>query len=215
MSKSKFFFTATWPADIVALALTFQSLIGTIALAKNTRSDDESTNLRESCRRAASGLYLASWDKKLQTSRMVESVAEKLAKTEKSHKEEQQRLKALRDALRKKGYDLELAQQVDAKSGFIRTLQGQISQLQEVLKKSKSAASVAAQQEATRRNEMNMVFDILNDKKNTRPTRLDYKSSCPKYRFLCPLPRDHAIQLRESTTLEPCTRYAEQSLTNP
>lgn len=179
----------------------------------STRAAPE-TNLRESCRRAASGAYLNAWDRKLQTARMVDSVASKLKVTATALDKEQKNLMALREKLRLKGYDLELAQAVDSKSGLVRTLEGQIAELEEVLIKTKLSAAETASTEAARKKEVMLVFDIKNAPKSKRPTRLDYKAQCPKYRFLCPLPRDHAIQLRETTTLESCTRYAEQSLSN-
>jgi plasmid stabilization system protein ParE len=47
------------------------------------------------------------------------------------------------------------------------------------------------------------------------PIRLDYKSSCPKYRVLCPLPIDQADAVKaiplEDSAQESCTRYTSLS----
>lgn len=198
----------------LALGISIGLQFSVVAFGDTSTREVPETNLRESCRRAASGAYLNAWDRKLQTARMVEAVASKLKVTKTALHKEQKNLAAFREKLRLKGYDLELAQAVDSKSGLVRTLEGQIAELEEVLVKTKLSAAETASTEAARKKEVMMLFDIKNSNKSKRPTRLDYKSPCPKYRFLCPLPRDQAFQLRETTTLESCRRYAEQSLSN-
>lgn len=179
---------------------------------KSEALDD--VNLREACRRVTSGMYLDSWDQMNQTKKLLESVQNKKKALDLSLASETKLINAMRSKVAASNYDLELAQKIDSKSGLIQTLQSQAIDLVAVQAKAKLDAESARKTEVQRKAEVISVFDIKSAKKNERPSSLEYKASCPKYRYLCPLPRDHAIRLRDVTKLEPCIRYAEQSIQN-
>ena len=188
---------------------------GTFKVKKD--SSDE-VNLREACRRVASGMYLDAWDQMYQSKKLLASTEAKKKAIDLSLSAESKLLTAMRSKVAKSNYDLALAQQIDSKSGLIHTLQTQAADMATLGAKSKVDVDAATKYEAARRAEVIPVFDIKKEKKQERPLNLDYKAACPKYRYLCPLPRDHAIRLRDITdknpNLEPCTRYAEQSIQN-
>ncbi len=193
--------------------------------------DRESTrdiNLRESCRKAASGIYLNAWDQMNQTALLLKGIETKKKALETNLAQENKTLTTMRGKLAGSNYDLDLAQKIDTKTGLVRTLENQDTEMKSVLAKAREDAAQARKAEQASRDEVSAVFDIVRvagKKKQaevTRPLRLDFKSSCPQYRYLCPLPRDHAIRLRElaehdpaqAETLLPCARYAEQSIQN-
>ena len=180
--------------------------------AKRESLDD--VNLREACRRVTSGMYLDAWDQMNQTKKLLETIHKKKKAIDQSLANESKLLDAMRSKVPASNYDLELAQKIDSKSGLIQTLQSQSTDLTSVLNKAEKDAEAARKIEIARKSEVISVFDIKSSKQGARPLTLEYKAACPKYRYLCPLPREHAIRLRDVTTLEPCTRYSEQSIQN-
>lgn len=187
---------------------------GKTARTKPTGEALDDVNLREACRRVTSGMYLDSWDQMNQTKKLLESVQSKKKAVDLSLATESKLINTMRSKVPASNYDLELAQKIDSKSGLIQTLQSQSADLATVLAKAKLDAEAARKTEIQRKAEVVPVFDIKSAKKNERPLSLEYKAACPKYRYLCPLPRDHAIRLRDVTKLEHCIRYAEQSIQN-
>ncbi len=187
---------------------------GKSARTKAKRESLDDVNLREACRRVTSGMYLDSWDQMNQTKKLLESVQKKKTALDLSLANETKLITSMRSKVAASNYDLELAQKIDSKSGLIQTLQSQSDDLVTVLAKAKLDAEAARKAEIQCKSEVVPVFDIKTAKKNERPSNLEYKAACPKYRYLCPLPRDHAIRLRDVTKLEPCIRYAEQSIQN-
>ena len=196
--------------------------------AIENRESIKDINLRESCRKAASGFYLSAWDQMNQTELLLKGIQSKKKALEANLALENKTLEALRGKLAAANYDLELARQIDTKTGLIRTLENQDTEMKSVLAKARDDAAAARKAEQASRDQVSAVFDLIRvtgkkkQAEGTRPLRLDFKSSCPQYRYLCPLPRDHAIRLGEfaehdpalAETLLPCARYAEQSIQN-
>jgi hypothetical protein len=199
--------------------------------AIEARDSKRDVNLRESCRKAASGIYLSVWDQMNQTDLLLKGTESKKKAIETSLAMEKKTLATMQSKVAASNYDLKLAEAIDTKSGLVRTLENQDTEMKSVLVKAKENAASAKKAEQASRDEVSAVFDIIRVEKKpakagSRPLRLEFKSSCPKYRYLCPLPRDHAIRLREFAdsasrnnqvspeTLEPCARYAEQSIQN-
>jgi hypothetical protein len=173
---------------------------------------DDATNLREACRRVTSGSYLDAWDKASQTKKILDSTRTKKKALEQLLKNEAKTLEQMKSRQAASDYDLDLARKVDSKSGLIQTLTSQQQELAVVATKAEQDATAAEKAEMAMKKQVVTVFDIKKSAGKDRPERLEYKAACPKYKYLCPLPREHAIRLRDITTLEPCIRYAEQSI---
>ena len=174
--------------------------------------EDDALNLREACRRVTSGSYLDAWDNMIRTQKISEGTRAKKNALDKSLKAETVLVEKLRARQAAADYDLDLARQVDAKTGLVQTLTSQVQELSTLLKKTEQDAAAAKKAEESLRKSVTTVFDIKRIPKQQRPEKLDYKASCPKYKYLCPLPREHAIRLRDISTVEPCVRYADQSI---
>jgi hypothetical protein len=190
----------------LALWITLQPLT---ALAS---SPDEATNLREACRRVTSGSYLDIWDKASQTKKLLESMRTKKKALDQSLKAETNAFEKMKALQSSSDYDLDLARKVDTKTGLIQTLTFQQQELASVITKAEQDAIAARKAEETMKKLVVTVFDIKKHAGKERPEKLDYKAACPKFKYLCPLPRDHAIRLRDITNMEPCIRYADQSI---
>ncbi|NDE15987.1 hypothetical protein EBZ80_13755 [bacterium] len=163
-----------------------------------------------------------------QTELLLKGIQSKKKALEANLALENKALEALRGKVAASNYDLQLAQQIDTKTGLVRTLENQDTEMKSVLAKARDDAAAARKAEQASRDQVSAVFDLVRvtgkkkQAEGTRPLRLDFKSSCPQYRYLCPLPRDHAIRLREfaehdpalAETLLTCARYAEQSIQN-
>lgn len=192
------FLTAFW--------LVFQ------AVPAGASSPDDATNLREACRRVTSGSYLDAWDKASQTKKILDSARAKKKALDLSVKTETAALEKLKSRQAASDYDLDLARKVDSKTGLIQTLTSQQQELASVVEKAAQDAAAAQKTEQALKKQVVSVFDIKKTGGKDRPERLDFKAACPKYKYLCPLPREHAIRLRDITELEPCIRYADQSI---
>jgi hypothetical protein len=200
-------------AHALCAALSFAA-----AGSSEARPDQYRDNLREACRRTVAGAYLRAYDERQRTVEYVKALKGNLDETETALAAARKRLATAKAAAAAKAFDTELAVRVDqaaAEAGVLEKQRDDYKRLHDEAK-SKVATLERAEGDLRKRIETVFLFTRTDDRPDGGyPIRLDYKAPCPKYRSLCPLPRElaarlEALEVNGATPVE-CTRYASFS----
>ena len=175
-------------------------------------------NVREGCRRAVAGAYLKAYDEKERTASYQASLKEQVATLKEALTTAQTAAKAAATQAAGHDFDATLAARRDDTAVVVKTLSGQMADYQQMMAKNAPEIAAKAAAEKRLRAAIETVFQFTRTgdlKDGGYPTQLAYRSSCPKYRALCPLPakdREALSNLRiEGSLPEACQKYAGQS----
>jgi hypothetical protein len=176
-------------------------------------------NIREGCRQSIAGAYLHAHDEHERLQGYIVTIKEQLSSAKIAAAKADTEAKTAAVVLAKNTYDTDLASKNDAAASMARTMRAQVKDYQELLTQASQQLPAAEAAEKKLRQQILKVFNIerLPDPpKGGYPFRITYRSECPKYRALCPLPnkeREALLEIRVDGTLpESCQRYAEQSM---
>jgi len=176
-------------------------------------------NVRESCRRAIAGQYLASLDGFNRAKDSITLITRKLNGIKREREKAELILDELNAQEKTVPFDIKIAEK---KNRLLQTIEAYRYQEKsyETLKVSAELDRVKTKsEESSFKKEIAKVFKIVklkqNDKTAGYPFFVDYKHTCSKYRRLCPLPFKMATELKKITidgeNPQPCTRYASFS----
>jgi hypothetical protein len=178
------------------IMLIFVAILGLEATAQ----DDPGLNYREICRRAASGAFAtATGDLALAEDSVV------LAKNgeKKAHavvEIHEAKIKLVHKKLKSKDYSTELFSERDSLAAQIKLYHEQYTSSQEQLKQANKNLVAAKKRHRKLKQKIDPIFkSYFSDDPDGTPrklfNKLEWKSECPKYRSLCPLPESDAKAL--------------------
>lgn len=180
--------------------------------------DTSSENFRERCRRVISGVFAESWNE-ANRARDAALLAERSLKAlvpQQEHNNKQ--LAEIQNKLREEHYDAALLRRRDELIAQIKMFHEQIQNQEDLSAKAKVSSKTAESTYDALRKDVEKIFAIaFVDDPDGQPRkvfhRLNWKSNCPKYRTLCPLPPSEATLLRHLALKlkdegSNCSRYA-------
>lgn len=175
-------------------------------------------NVREGCRQAIAGGYLKAYDEKERTAAYQTSLQDQQATLKVALAKAQAQAKAAAAAAAGHDFDATLAATRGDTAIVVQTLTAQMADYQALMAKNAPQIATAAAAEKRLRAEIDVVFQFTRTgdlKDGGYPTQLAYRSACPKYRALCPLPAKDREALAgikiEGKLPEACSKYVGQS----
>ncbi len=172
-------------------------------------------NIREACRSAVAGLYLQIFDELQRDRGMVRSLDVKIPELQKELKKSESRWQVAKQKVDTSDYDPKLSAEETATRSRFEAVRSVLREQEGVRESAAKLAEDRTVQEKELRMRIEKVFTIT-QKPQPLPDiyqfDVEYRSPCPKYRFVCPLPREHAKALREifagRQLPTACERYA-------
>lgn len=186
-----------------------------LALPALAASDFEKVNLREQCRRLVSATYLRAFDDLRIAKDYLLTLEEKSRALDKDMVETQKKIDLQNKELAKNEYNSKSAMIV--KNMLIRQSLSKTekSKIENEISSAKTRIADLESREQELRSNIEAVFHVkvLSDKwTKGYPIDIKYKSSCPKYRDVCKLPRNQARKLLtikvDGETPLSCKRYS-------
>jgi hypothetical protein len=175
-------------------------------------------NAREGCRQAIAGAYLAAYDEHERAINYIVTLKGQITALKAASVKAQAQAKTAAAALAEHSYDVETARRNDDAASAARVMESQLKEYRTLLDEAQRRVPEVAAREKKLRDQIVKVFNIerADDAiKGGYPFRLNYRSHCPKYRALCPLPekeREHLIEIKiDGAVPEECQKYAGQS----
>lgn len=175
-------------------------------------------NIREACRQVLGGAYLKAYDEKNRAHDYAIMLNESLARTKSALTEAIKNAQKAKLAAESSGYDINKAIARDQATAHLDMLREQEKQNLTLLEQAKTAQEEQDQLEQRLRRELSEIFVIKrheDQKDGGYPLQIQYKSPCPKYRYLCTLPASDADKLQkiriDGKLPESCARYVEMS----
>ncbi len=182
------------------------------------RPSEYRTNMREACRQAVAGGYLKQYDEREKLRTYVKSLKEQVEATATAAKKAKKAFEAAKAAAEKQTFELALAQKRDETAMTLQTLETQRKDYEDLQAEAeKTLAKATENEEALKKLIVKVfVFERLEDRPDGGyPIHLAYKSACPKFRHLCPLPREDAEKLTQievdGEAPDACVHYASLS----
>ena len=169
-------------------------------LHAQTSENPDGENFRERCRKIIAGAYVNAFNDERRAREglgLASTTQKKLRDSEKIYVE---KLRAVETKLKNDHYDPAMLQERDMLAGQIRTFHEQALAQEESTTKLKKEASTAAELEKKLHRKLVEIFDVkFVDDPTGLPQKLFHelvwKSPCPQFRVLCPLPESHRIKL--------------------
>lgn len=173
------------------------------------------TDIRESCRRAVSGLYLTTWDNQERAERYIISTTKRLKEVNKSLLEQQKKLRTIDQKINKSPFDIDLTNKRSSVENMINSLKDSKEQFNALQIKAKKEFQIASKKTNELKKNISKVFKITGSPNSEKGYQLavQYLDKCPKYRSVCPLPPNKSQHLlnifkKEKETPTSCRHYA-------
>lgn len=174
-------------------------------------------NLREQCRKEIAGDYLKILDASNIAKDKLQLYAEKLKKLEMDRSQAKKDLSEKSERAGKSEFDSELARAKDSARTHLQVVEAAIEEISKLLASTKDEMASAERRLSQRRKRIEEVFVF----ERTTPTpagafpyQIQFRSPCPKYRYLCSLPAGEAQALAnifDQDTPQSCVRYSQQA----
>lgn len=197
--------------------IVFAGFLG-LSPAASARPSEYRTNVREACRQAVAGGYLKQYDEREKLRTYVRTVKEQVETTADAVKKARKAFEAAKAAAEKETFELALANKRDEASATLQTLEAQQRDYEDLKSEAeKTLAKATENEDALKKKIVKVfVFERVEDRPDGGyPIHLAYKSACPKFRHLCPLPREEAEKLTQievdGEAPDACVRYASLS----
>jgi hypothetical protein len=155
--------------------------------------DDPTLNYREKCRRAASGAYSNAFGDKFLAEDAVE-LAENAGKKSKAVIEiHEAKLRLVNKKLQSNDYDTKLLEERDTLASQIKLFHEQLLASESQLESARKKMVSIGKHYNSLKQKIDRIFSAsFNEDPDGGPRKLfntiEWKSPCPKYRSLCPLP---------------------------
>ena len=179
------------------------------------RPTEYQVNVREGCRQAIAGGYLKVYDERERLRTYIIALTDQLKSLAPLLESARKADAAAAKALEKAAFETDVVAKRGEAAAHLKALEDQIREAESLRSKAELEHKKYLAEEAKLRAAILPVFafERLEDKPDGGyPVHLNYRSACPKYRHLCPLPaRDTAALLSikiDGKVPEPCERYA-------
>lgn len=160
---------------------------------KSWAQDDVTLNYREKCRRIASGAYADAVGDKYQAEDGIQ-LAENAKKKSKAVIEiHEAKLRMVNKKLESNDYDVQLLEERDAITSQIKLFHEQLLASESQLETARKKLALVTKQHNALKSKIDKIFNAtFTEDPDGGPRKLfgtiEWKSPCPKYRSLCPLP---------------------------
>jgi hypothetical protein len=175
-------------------------------------------NLREECRRIVAGSYLVVYDEKERLAASIRQLAAQIETVQKAREEARRDLARAAQRSREQGFELSLAAERDAAEIRVRTLGAQVDDFRAMQRDAALRLAKRTEDERQLRVTTQKVFYFMRLAEPAGggyPFKIDFRTPCPPYRYLCPLPPRQADELLkvqiDGETPEACVHYAALS----
>ncbi|MBP6218682.1 MAG: hypothetical protein KA436_08860 [Oligoflexales bacterium] len=171
-------------------------------------------NPREDCRKRVAGLYLEAYDQLTQAKDWLVLLNKQKLDLTSEEAAAQGALVLAKHQETEDVYDDNLALKARTASERFKTVRSALKDQEDLISKAKDQEKKAFSEEALLRTRISRVFDFMEHPKESIGYRFEvrYKSSCPKYRYVCPLPAEAAQLLinifNGKPTPPPCESYS-------
>lgn len=169
---------------------------------------------RESCRQEVAGRYLTAindFDMAIGTLKASRSA---LTKTLKARGVATKRLAAAQAQYRKSPSDFDLKHKVDSAYHILDQLDQQVTSLEATIVAQKDVQKKARATKAEVLAAIKGVFRVTHDPKNPYGTAMAYKSSCGRFRYICPPTAEETAAIRRVFAQQPmpvdCQKFLGQ-----
>ncbi len=181
-----------------AVLLIFSAFYGPKPLA----ADNLDTNFRERCRKTVSGQYSNALADKALAEDAVTLASDAIKKSKKQIEADEAKLKVIREKIQTSEYSPELVNERDAVTAQIKLYKEQLSVSQGQLASSQKLLDTSKKRIESIRKKVESIFTVTmvpDPEGGPRKllARIEWKSPCPKYRVLCPLPVKDITVLKE------------------
>ena len=175
-------------------------------------------NAREGCRQAIAGSYVEAHDEYQRALAYLENVTEQVKELKAAAIKADKDAKAAAAKMAGKSYDIDTASNNDMAASSSRAIHQQLTEYLKLQSQAERDVVPTRQREQTLKDQLSKVFVIeqINDPpRGGYPFRVVYRTACPKYRALCPLPateQDALAKFKIDGDLpESCRKYLGQS----
>lgn len=171
------------------LMLIFIALVAQTAAAQ----DDPTLNYREKCRRAASGAFSNAVGDKYLAEDAVHLAENALKKSKAIIEIHEAKLRLVNKNLQKNDYDTKLLEERDGLTSQIKLFHEQLLASESQLESSRKKLIKTNKHHSSLKQKIEKIFTVsFSEDPDGGPRKLfntiEWKSTCPKYRSLCPLP---------------------------
>jgi hypothetical protein len=169
---------------------------------KLAAEDIVNTNFRERCRKTISGQYSNALADKALAEDAVALASEAIAKSKKQISSDETKLKALNQKIQSTEYAPDLLNERDLLTSQIKLYREQLATSEGQLASSQQLMTTSKKRIESIRKKVESVFTVTmvpDPEGGLRKllAKIEWKSSCPKYRVLCPLPEKDLKILKE------------------
>lgn len=189
-------------------------VFGLCTLEARSESLPRDANLREACRKQVAGLYLSIYDEHKKNEQYLRLLKEKNIALQKSQAETQIKLRHIKKQLENSRYDLEISNKHDQIDSMVSLLESSLSENHQLSTEASKKQQELSKQLKELKVKISNLFNFkkIKGKGAGYKFHIDYKDTCPPYRYSCPLPREKAKKLtaifpQEEVPLV-CQRYA-------
>lgn len=174
--------------------------------AQNLRAEDTvDTNFRERCRKTISGQYSNALSDRSLAEDAVTLAGEAISKSKKQIESDESKLKTLKQKIQSSEFSADLISERDALTGQIKLYQEQLATSESQLKAAQKLLATSKKHIESIRKKVESIFTVtmVPDPEGGQRkllARIEWKSPCPKYRVLCPLPEKDLKILKELRT---------------
>lgn len=175
--------------------------------------DEREPNLRESCRERVAGLYLNTYDQMVQARERQDQMKSKIEISNKELKATASHILLLIKEAQKDEYDENKQHELASAREKEKSLQLALKDDRELLNSMDKNYAQVLEDEKHLKEKIVKVFEFRPFPSNSLgyPFKLEYKESCPKYKFSCPISKAAQTLLiaifPPSSLPEVCKRY--------
>lgn len=200
------------------LLCVFASLLSYAELSAQTSENPYSENFRERCRKLISGTFAESYNENFRAqdaAKLAEKTIKRLVPQQSLANRD---LAQIEKKMKAGDYDPKLTERRDQLVAQIRLYHDQIASQEELAASAKKAADAASQKHKELEALVKKIYDVsLEPDPEGLPRKifhqLTWKSPCPKFRALCPLPPNDAQVLKQlakkiTDTDGDCAKYS-------
>ena len=178
------------------------------------RPDDYRVNAREACRQSVSGAYIKAYDEREKARTLVKAILGTLHDTDQALAAASADERSLKAKSGAKEFEIEHAVELDTARTKVSTFAAQKKELETELARARDDEARTIEVEKGFLKAVVGAFTMTrmgDTRDGGYPIRLDYKSPCPKFRVLCPLPAADAAVIEkiplEGDARAACQRY--------
>ena len=167
----------------------------------NSQTLPRDANLREYCRKQVAGKYLSLYDTHEKTEAYLSLLQEKKKQLEQGLIESRKKLSVVKKNIASSGYDIDLSDKHDSVVSRVSMIEDSLNENKRLRTDAMKKQKRLAKEIANLKGRISHIFNFKKIKGKGRGKgykfQIEYKDTCPPYRFSCPLPREKAQKLLE------------------